>query len=97
MRRLHESRERRSREQRALTERLTNLITGARDRMDDRLFEFVLENAGQTEWELAIDLVRTEMREGRLLLTGAELAELQAIERSPPLTRSFLPPESRHS
>lgn len=96
-RRLGERRERRWREQRALTERLTNLINGTRDRMDARLFESVQEYAGQTEWELAIDVVRTEMREGRLILDAAEVAELEAIERSSFLTQSFLPPESRQS
>ena len=95
-RRLAERRERRWREQLALTERLTSLINGARNRFEERLFESVLEYASQTEWELAIDVIRTEMRDGRLVLDAAEVAELEAIELSPFLTRQFLPPESRH-
>lgn len=95
-RRFAERRERRWREQAALTERLTSLINGARRRLDERPFRFAFENAGQTEWELAIDVIRTEMRDGRLVLDAIELAELATIERSPLLTRQFLPPESRH-
>ena len=95
-RQLSKRRERHRREQRALTERLTRLINGVRHRHDDALFESVLEYAGQTEWELAIDVIRTEVRDGRLVLEAPEVTELEAIERSPLLTRSFLPPESRH-
>jgi hypothetical protein len=93
-RRLGEGRERRLREQQALTERLTALIEGLSQRLDNALFASVLEYAGQTEWELAIDVIRTEMRNGRLVLEATEVAELEVIERSPLLTRAFLPPES---
>ena len=48
-RRLGERRERHWREQQALTERLTRLINGVQDRLDDRLFESVVEYADQTE------------------------------------------------
>lgn len=79
---LTERRAQRLREQQALTERLTDFVNGISDRLDDSLWQSALEYAGQIEWELAIDVIRTEMRNGRLVLDPLELGELEDIEES---------------
>lgn len=89
-RRLAERRERRWRERLALTERLTSLINQARDQFDERLYESVLEYAGQTEWELAVDVIRTEMRDGRLVLKRRRSGRARG-HRAKPAPRALVP------
>lgn len=87
----------RERERRLLTERLLALIDRLDGRLDEQTSRWAEENAGQTEWELAIEAVRAEVRDGKLDLTADELRELEEIESNRLLNRNFLPPESRRS
>jgi PHP domain len=64
-----------------LTRRVVALVEGLRPRLDASAFAWILENAGQTEWELALADVHLAAASGRLVLTDAEADELFALER----------------
>lgn len=78
-----------------LTKSLLAFIGRLRGRLDKQAAWWAAENAGQTEWEDAIETIRTEIRAGRVVLTDAEQRQLEEIENSRLLDRKLLPPESR--
>jgi hypothetical protein len=74
-------------EKRILTERLLDLLERLRIRLDYESYRWAVENAGQTEWELAIDTIRSAAISGRLRLTADEERELSDIESSRQVNR----------
>src|SRR3989337_2786202 len=74
---------------RALLARLNALIEGMRARLDPQVYEQLAEYAGQTEWELAIDIIR-EASGRDLTLTPVEHDELAALANHPSVNQVFL-------
>ena len=59
--------------------RTTELIDAVRDRLSEAEYAWASANSAQTEWEVALAVIHDAAREGRLVLTDAEAAELFAI------------------
>jgi hypothetical protein len=78
-----------------LTERLLQLLERLRSRLDEDTYRWAEENAGQTEWELAIDAIRVAEADGNLTLSADEQRELSEIERSRLLAHRSLPTQAR--
>ena len=63
-----------------VTARVTRLVETLRGRLADEQYLFALENAGQTEWELALAAIHNARAAGQFPMTDAEAAELFALE-----------------
>ena len=73
----------------ALYARLNALVEGFRARLEPKIYEQLAEYVGQTEWELAIDIIR-EASERELTVTAAEQGELIALGNHPSVNQVFL-------
>lgn len=67
-------------EHESATNRLLFLIAQLGDRMNPADHQWAEENAGQTEWELAVDAIREAVHRGELSMTPEEERELTDIE-----------------
>jgi len=63
-----------------LTNRTIALVEAVRDRLEEAEYVWAYENAGQTEWELALATIHLAAASGRLVLADREADELFALE-----------------
>jgi hypothetical protein len=82
-------------QRRLLTERLLALLERLGNRLDGETYRWAGESAGQTEWELAIDVIREASLRGELVLTAEEERELSEIQSSRHVNQQFVSSATR--